>query len=181
MNNLKLILPAIFLLLTACGSGGGASNALYAIGDAGPAGGIVFYITDGGLHGLEAAPVDQDNGTGAAWCTALTDILGTGTDIGTGATNMAAILASCAEAGSAPTLADAYTLNGYTDWFLPSRDELNALFLQKGVVGGFASYFYWSSSQGGGGGDAWLQDFGVGDQLIFSKGNALRVRAVRAF
>ena len=34
----------------------------YEIGDTGPAGGIVFYVTDGGLHGLEAAPEDQDRG-----------------------------------------------------------------------------------------------------------------------
>lgn len=32
---------------------------VYAIGDTGPAGGIVFYVTEGGIHGLEAAQVDQ--------------------------------------------------------------------------------------------------------------------------
>jgi hypothetical protein len=31
----------------------------YEIGDQGPAGGIVFYISNEGLNGLEAAPVDQ--------------------------------------------------------------------------------------------------------------------------
>jgi hypothetical protein len=32
----------------------------FLIGDTGPAGSIVFYLTDAtGLHGLEAAPVDQ--------------------------------------------------------------------------------------------------------------------------
>ena len=44
---------------------------VFEIGDEGPAGGIVFHVTDGGLHGLEAAPVDQLN---AQWCPSLTDI-----------------------------------------------------------------------------------------------------------
>ena len=42
---------------------GGANEpepTIYAIGDTGPAGGIVFYVSDGGLHGLEAAPTDAD-------------------------------------------------------------------------------------------------------------------------
>ena len=152
----------------------------YAIGETGPAGGIVFYVSDSGKHGLEAAPVDQS--AAAPWCTAGTYIQGTGTGtaIGTGATNTAAILASCAEVGSAPTLADAYTLNGYTDWFLPSKDELNALYLQKGVVGGFASVYYWSSSQDSSFG-AWGQNFGNGDQLNGGKMVMFSLRAVRAF
>jgi hypothetical protein len=152
----------------------------YAIGDDGPAGGVVFYITDGGLHGLEAARVDQS--TGAPWCTAATDIPGTGTIIGTGATNTVSMLALCSEAGSAPTLADAYTRNGYNDWFLPSRDELNELYRQKDVVGGFASYFYWSSSQYFNG--AWIMPFlgtRAGEEFGGNKSYLIGVRAVRAF
>lgn len=153
----------------------------YNIGDTGPAGGIVFYVYDGGKHGLEAAPADQDGGTGAAWGCSGTDITGAfGGSIGSGVQNTAAILAGCADAGTAARLVDAYALNGYTDWFLPSKDELNALYLQKDVVGGFAGFFYWSSSQVSSL-NAWIQDFGGGFQNGGNKVGTLRVRAVRAF
>ncbi len=50
-------------------------------------------------------------------------------------------------AATAAIIADAYSLNVFNDWFLPSKDELDLLFQQKSVVGGFASAHYWSSSE----------------------------------
>ena len=71
-------------------------------------------------------------------------------------------------------------LNNYIDWFLPSIDELNELYLHKDIVGGFANVYYWSSTE-----DysayAWYQDFSGGILGNFSKNFPLRVRAVRAF
>ena len=65
----------------------------YEIGDTGPAGGIVFYVTGGGLHGLEAAPADLSQ---TVWGCADTVIAGAdGTGIGTGAQNTVDILAGC--------------------------------------------------------------------------------------
>ena len=64
---------------------------------------------------------------------------------------------------------------------LPNRDELNLLFNQQTVVGGFAVDFYWSSSEFVFVVVAWTQDFSVGGQLDFGKFLTLRVRAVRAF
>ena len=154
----------------------------YDIGDTGPAGGIVFYVYNGGRHGLEAAPGDQDGGTGAAWgCygTDITDAVNTTT--GSGAQNTAAILAGCADVGTAAQLVDAFALNGYTDWFLPSKDELRALYLQKGVVGGFGDNMYWSSSQDSSSIGAWGQLFPFGNQTLITKSSLLFVRAVRAF
>jgi spore coat protein CotH len=59
--------------------------------------------------------------------------------------------------------------------------ELNLLYNQKTVVGGFANYYYWSSTEDGSL-SAWDQTFFNGDQLSYNKGNAvIRVRAVRAF
>jgi len=83
---------------------------------------------------------------------------------------------------SAKTACDELILNGYSDWHLPTKDELNAIYvnLKELVVGGFAGSIYWSST-----GflklDAWYQDFGNGSRYSNSKSNALYVRAIRAF
>lgn len=161
----------------------------YSVGDTGPAGGIVFYITDGGLHGLEAAPIDiYVAGDGAhEWGCAGIDVSGArGTAIGTGAQNTLAILAAGCSArydnDVAADLVDAYSLNGFDDWFLPSKDELNALFAQKDVVGAFASTYYWSSSQASHRNLAYAQEFDFsGSQVEPYKYSTYRVRAVRAF
>ncbi len=94
--------------------------------------------------------------------------------------NTAAILGGCGTAGIAARLASSYTGGGCTDWFLPSKDELNELYLQQGVVGGFASGYYWSSSENNAV-NAWGQVFGGGVQGNGNKDLALRVRAVRGF
>jgi len=152
------------------------------IGDTGPAGGKVFYLTDtSGMHGLEAAPEDQGS---AVWGCNGTLISGAdGTAVGTGAQNTADILAGCNEAGIAARLADNYVLNGYTGWFLPSKDELNLLYEQRDVVGGFAVGIvsYTSSTENGTSG-RWNQYFssGIQDESA-SKGFPLIVRAIRSF
>jgi hypothetical protein len=167
----------------------------YNVGDTGPAGGFVFYVTDGGLHGLEAAPVDQ---TSSAWGCYEDDVSGAvGTDIGTGAQNTDAIVSSVCDDGSPAALAaTGYELNGYTDWFLPSRNELNLMYenladsdgdgsnsgpADLNNVGGFASDYYWSSSQYGSE-TAWYIHFDYGDSDDDSdKDGDERVRAVRSF
>src|SRR5262249_33736647 len=83
------------------------STAEYAIGDTGPAGGLIFYInassaTDGWRY-LEAAPVDQS--AGARWGCFRTLIAGArGTTIGTGRQNTRDMLAACTELGTAADL-----------------------------------------------------------------------------
>ena len=169
-----------------------ACNFPYAIGDTGPGGGIVFSVSADGTSGLEAAPEDQS--TGVQWCNVFTDIqtevrdpiqaidnLGFDgpADTNSGAVNTPLIIAACG--ASAAGVAAAYVWpNGQTDGFLPNREELNVLFNQRTVVGGFAGGFYWSSSEFDNIG-AWFQDFDDGSQTIASKDITLRVRAVRAF
>lgn len=175
--------------------------AYYNTGDRGPAGGFVFYVTDDGAHGLEAAPVDQSRGT--TWgCYSTRISEGDDTAVGTGAQNTAEIIAGCTKGLIAARVADAYTLNGYDDWFLPSKDELNEIWLKladsdgdgrnKGPadpnnLAGFAISSYWSSSEIGGN-IAWVQAFFSGNQLggiknnkKTNQGHKYRVRAVRAF
>ena len=162
-----------------------SNTTVFHIGDNGPAGGKVFYVTDAGLHGLEAAPADQSSG--AAWGCYVNyyyiPVPGAqGTAVGTGAANTAAIVAACSEANTAAKIADAYALNGYTDWFLPSKDELNLLYRASLGVGGFANEYYWSSSEYVSDNHrAWGQAFGSGGRDAPSKDYNARVRVMRAF
>jgi hypothetical protein len=113
-------------------------NTFYISGK-GPAGGTVFYVTSDGLHGMEfGAPL-----TTYLWgCNGK--FLGvTDTAIGSGSSNTTKILTMCADANTAAAIAHAYTLNGFSDWYLPSQDEmLAASKLLKGSD-------YWTSSETG--------------------------------
>ena len=186
---IQLKLAAIFLFavslsFTGCsGDGNSLSSTTYAIGDTGPSGvGIVFYITEGGLHGLEAAPTDQ--GTDKVWIeggSTQTTLNGnTLTAIGTGLANSNFIKDQSEHTDSAAKICRDYTGGGLTDWFLPSKDELNQLYLQKDTVGGFAGSSYWSSSEDDAD-YAWRQLFTSGAEDDLVKYGAVSVRAVRAF
>jgi len=72
--------------------------------------------------------------------------------------------------------------NGYSDWFLPNKEQLQQLYLHKSAVGVFAATynFYWSSSEGDAD-HAWFQFFLNGYQNLDYKTVINRVRAVRAF
>ncbi len=154
----------------------------FSIGETGPAGGIVFFITEAGAHGLEAAPKDQES---AQWGCFGTRIIGaSGTAIGTGGQNTAAILAGCDSEGTAAKIADAYSFGGFDDWYLPAKDELFLLYsnLHLNTAGGFENDIYWNSTQGDRNANAsWFLNFSNGDQNISIKVNSYRVRAIRAF
>jgi len=143
------------------------------------AGGIVFYVDSTGQHGLVCAPSDQ--GT-FPWRCFGTDIVGTSTALGTGQANTNLILAGCSQRPIAASVCDDLVLNGYSDWYLPSRDELQLMYsnLRNQGIGGFSNNFYWSSSQGSPS-DAWGMDFSVGVVGSLDKNNYSQVRAVRAF
>ncbi|MBT3348952.1 hypothetical protein HN954_02065 [bacterium] len=125
----------------------------YALRDTGPAGGFIFYVnpnyeTDGWRY-LEAAPVDQ--GTIKKWWSETSTLIGgTDTAIGTGFSNTNTIVDDTAPSDtSAIGLAYNYEVNGYSDWFLPSQDELGLMYMNLHLegVGGFVENGYWSSSE----------------------------------
>jgi uncharacterized protein (TIGR02145 family) len=141
-------------------------------------GGIIFYIDGTGQHGLISATTDQS--TNATWGCEGTYINGTSTAIGTGQANTTRIINGCSSAGIAARICNDLVLNGFSDWFLPSRDELSQMFLNKNVIGGFTDEEYWSSSQ-----VSYLQsfsiNFNVGNYSAPHKLDPLYVRAIRAF
>ena len=156
-----------------------AAPVTYSVGDKGPAGGIVFSIDAEGLHGLEAAPEDQAEDT--SWGCYSTLLPGAyGAQVNAGPQNTGNIVAGCADAGYAAKLANNYWLNGYNDWYLPSKDELNLMYQQREQLGNFADEVYWSSSQLSRFA-AWSQYFADGTQDTARKYLPQRVRAIRSF
>ena len=140
------------------------------------AGGIVFYIDGTGDHGLVVTPTDLgDYPFGCEGTSIPTD-----TAFGTGATNTAAIVVSCAEDNIAAKIADNLELNGYSDWFLPSIDELSimrtSLYLQG--LGGLSSL---GSSSEQSPSYFWFLSFSSGSMYGYQKSRDMRIRAVRAF
>jgi len=163
-----------------------AGGSTLAIGDS-YQGGIIFWLDATGQHGLIAATTDQS--TGIQWYNGPYRCTGTSGDgLYAGAMNTAMIVATQMadnQTGNfaAKVCADySVTVGGvtYGDWYLPSKYELNLLYLQKTAVGGFASAWSWSSS-GCSSYDAWGQTFGSGYQYNYGKDNTPYVRAVRAF
>ncbi|MEE9345764.1 MAG: hypothetical protein V3U88_09190 [Methylococcales bacterium] len=163
---------------------------VYEIGDNGPAGGIVFYVTDGGLNGLEAAPVDQS--TFREWgCKEILIMGADGTAIGTGAQNTLDIVAGCNEGPAAKVAADYTSPSGFNDWFLPSRDELNLMYMNLHLngLGDFTNdcnrdrCIYWSSSEIATN-EVWAQQFSPEGDFQFGndkEDSNYKVRAIRAF
>lgn len=130
-------------------------------------------------HGLIAATAYQS--TGIQWHNGSYVVTGaTGTAIGTGQANTTSIVEKQGTGSYAAQLYNDLTVGSYSDWYLPSRNELDKPYLNKGTIGGFGGYLYWSSSEY----DAyyaWFQYFYSGFQFYNYKLSANRVRGVRAF
>lgn len=155
-------------------------STVYSMGGPGQGGGIIFYDKGSYSNGwryLEAALSDQGS---PAWGCDMTNISGaSNTIIGTGHQNTHDMIAAgCTSA----ILIHGTTINNYSDWFLPSKDELNLVYSNLKVkgVGDFIKDAYWSSSEY----DnlyAWLQDFNNGGVYYGRKSDIYYIRAIRAF
>jgi hypothetical protein len=180
----------------------------YNLRDRGPAGGWIFYInpnykTDGWRY-LEAAP--EDCSVTRQWLSTPTWLNvslaqgGTLTTIGSGKNNTEKIIQYKVVGGRtahAAEYCDELVVNGYSDWFLPSKDELQAIWWNlisdhssansgrgqpySGSVGGFTTNNYWSSSEFNAT-ISNIQNFNNGSQTGGTKDiTTWAVRAVRAF
>jgi hypothetical protein len=159
---------------------------LYALRDVGPAGGLIFYdkgsYSDGWRY-MEVAPADQS--TGIQWSNGSDiDTGATATAIGNGFanTNMIIVAQGVIPTNYAAGLARVSNVGGYSDWFLPSKDELAAMYTNLALagVGSFTGDTYWSSSEGGGL-YAWTHRFSDGVQNPNRRFINYRVRAARSF
>lgn len=150
-------------------------------------GGVIAYVLKSGdpgyevntPHGIIAATTDQSNSLRWYNGTYVTTSA-TGTAIGTGSSNTSSIVSAQGAGSYAAKLCSDLTLNGYSDWYLPSKDELNKLYLNKTAIGNFMTGAYWSSSESGSN-TAYSQYFSNGNQLSEFKSYTYNIRAVRAF
>jgi len=144
-------------------------------------GGIIAYTTGGGTSGFVVTSTDVS--VSATWgCQGVVIPGADGTAIGTGAANTAAIVENCATAGIAARLCADLTQGGYSDWYLPSLDELTEIYVNRVAIGGISSQTYWSSSQNSGDDFySWAYNFSSGTQIQHQKAQSFRVRAIRSF
>lgn len=185
------------LLLSGCGEppdGDSYDTSDFAIGDEGPAGGLIFFVDTDDVHDfnfLEAAPEDVKRDEGHpiySWAAGFSDAFFmqvVDSTVGTGEANTRRIVNELEEtdqSGRAAQVADDHSVGGYSDWFLPSKDELQLMYdnLHTEGLGDFHDDVYWSSTE---------HDINYAHGLNFNNGfwnewlktYRERVRPIRAF
>jgi hypothetical protein len=148
-------------------------------------GGYVFFIT-GSLPNqkiLISANEEATVGTLSWGCSGI-DVI-TSENLFSGSLNTQNILAACSETNIGARYCDNLNSNGFSDWYLPSKDELNQLYINRSYVPGIVTAslsFYMSSTQGTNNTNYWSQNFNNGQQTnirakVGTENN--RVRAIR--
>ena len=166
----------------------------FIVGDKGPTGGAIILAAmtpfpcgnnmESWCNYLEASP--QAAETQLPWAeTSFTtkEVSGAnGSAIGTGWQNTMDIVAqgNSDPTKSAAAYAEAYEFGGMTDWFLPSRDELQILITYRELVGGFTGALTWTSSERNAL-KSWQQHSQEGHQYVYDKSTVAYVRPMRAF
>jgi hypothetical protein len=180
LKKLLISLTALFFILLLPGCDKDEVEPLPAkIGDT-YQGGIVFYIDPTLKHGLIAAPADL--GFSIEWWNGTFVTTGATSETN-GATNTTIIIK--AQGTSYPYAAlkcRNYRGGNFSDWYLPSKNELDQLFQHKVNIGGFSNSIYWSSTEFDLG-EVWVQDFETGQQHLDNSSDAanVAVRAIRAY
>jgi hypothetical protein len=156
-----------------------ATGSTCKVGDIGPGGGVVFFAASAPQPWGQYLEAPTKNiATNQFWCDNVsTDIPGAqATAIGTGRQNTIDIDAAC-KSGAGQAAAD-FVFGGKDDWYLPSKDELNAMYAQRTLLA--MSGYYFSSSEAKPQ-FAWDQYMGDGTPYPQGKNNGREVRPIRAF
>lgn len=104
-------------------------------------------------------------------------LIGTSALIGTGQTNSNAILAACSTSGTAVQLADYYTVGDYSDWYLPSADELSTAASNLGFAQAY--HYYQLSTESDANNNLYMRNDGyIG--LTIDKSSGTYVRPIRS-
>jgi hypothetical protein len=144
------------------------------------AGGIVIYVDASGIHGIAAATADVGNGFVPYGCSGTAIPGAQFSAVGTGQSNTNAILASCTTPGIGAQLCNDLVLNGFSDWYMPSIDEVSLMYALRDSLPGISTGRYWSSTQVNAT-IAQIRDFGTGEILFMPPSSGRYVRAVRTF
>ncbi len=158
----------------------------------GGSGGYVFFDkgeTTNGWRYLEAATnylVNTANGNQYFdWnnCNSTTFLAGLSNDIGTGAANTTIIRNGCNFTTNAAAMAQSTSLNGQSDWFLPSLEELRMLYSLKreNIISYNSNVYSLISSSQQSNTTNWAFNFSTGVQAFMTKTEDSRVWQVRRF
>ncbi len=156
-------------------------------------GGVIFYLDKTKKHGL----VVSTENVGGSWmtypwgCYGLSINDAEGIDVGTGRLNTNAIVNACDEKETAASACVNYQSEGFSDWFLPSLEELELIADNLGFDDEFSSVIefdnsnYLSSTQLSNEKHkinyAWSVNLIEGYTMSSNKSNKQKIRAVRAF
>lgn len=131
----------------------------YSVGDTGPAGGVIIYAkseSSDGWQYLEASPSELSTNA-VSWDGSAVDgsesivVTGLSTDIGAGKENSDIMISALAAEGltnNAAAKCAAFTAGGYSDWFLPSKGEMQAMVSYSSQLGlkTASTNYYWTSN-----------------------------------
>lgn len=143
-------------------------------------GGIVFHVYDDGQHGLIHAIVD-DYERKQKKNASYPDTIDFRDGVGAG-TIMTESVATSKDAGtySAQVFANSQA-DKISDWYLPTRYDLNLLYERRAVIGGYADFALgWKSTEVSSL-NAWYQSFITGARFTNGKDDGVYVRVLRKF
>ncbi len=125
-----------------------AGTVSYSIGSQGPAGGYVFYDKGSYSSGWRYLEVFPTSFFGIWGCQG-TLVAGISNTIGAGDVNTAAIVAACTSTNAVARIIDSYSVNGFSDWYMPNNAEMNLISdnLFANNIGNIPGPFHWTSSQ----------------------------------